>query len=67
MSATPARVTERTEHTAVTAAQTPSESRVDRRAWQRHARRTEQHWALLACAILIGAFGLTVGILDVLR
>jgi hypothetical protein len=67
MSAMPARVKDRTEHTPVTAASTPFESRADRRASQKHARRSQQYWTILACAILIGAFGLTVGILDVLR
>jgi len=67
MSAMPAPVTETTEHTPVPAASRSFESRADRRAWQKHARRTQQHWALLGCAILMSAFGLTVGILDVLR
>jgi hypothetical protein len=31
------------------------------------ARRTRQRWALLGGAILVASFGLTVGILDVLR
>jgi hypothetical protein len=30
-------------------------------------RRARQRWTLLACAILASAFGLTVGILDVLH
>jgi hypothetical protein len=67
MSAMPARVTERTQRTAVTAAPVQSERRVDRRALQKQARRSRQRWALLGCSILGGAFGLTVGILDVLR
>ena len=31
------------------------------------ARRSRQRWAIVACSILVGAFGFTVGILDVLH
>jgi hypothetical protein len=67
MSAMPARATEGTQRTVVPAVPVPSERRVDRRTLQKQARRSRQRWALLGCSILGGAFGLTVGILDVLR
>ena len=41
--------------------------RADRRAEQKLARRSRQRWAVAGCSILVGAFGLTVGILDVLH
>ncbi len=34
---------------------------------QKLARRSRQRWAIAGCSILVGAFGLTVGILDVLH
>jgi hypothetical protein len=34
---------------------------------QKLARRSRQRWALFGVAILVVSFGLTVGILDVLR
>jgi hypothetical protein len=44
-----------------------TQGRVDRRAQRKVARRSQQRWTLVACSILAGAFGLTVGILDVLH
>jgi hypothetical protein len=41
--------------------------RADRRAELKQARRLQQRWTVAACSILVGAFGLTVGILDVLH
>ncbi len=41
--------------------------RTDRRAELKVARRSRQRWAVAGCSILAGAFGLTVGILDVLH
>ena len=67
MSAMPARVTELPGSPAVVAAPVPAARRVDRRATLKLARRSRQRWALLGGAILACSFGLTVGILDVLR
>lgn len=67
MSAMPARVTELSGSPAVVAAPVPTAHRVDRRALLKLARRSRQRWALLAGAILVCSFGLTVGVLDVLR
>jgi len=44
-----------------------AQRRADRRAEQKLARRSRQRWAVAACSILVAAFGLTVGILDVLH
>ncbi len=41
--------------------------RADRRAEQKLARRSRQRWAVFGCTILAASFGLTVGILDVIR
>jgi hypothetical protein len=41
--------------------------RTDRRAQLREERKTRRRWVILSCSILGGAFGLTVGILDVLH
>jgi len=41
--------------------------RSERRAELKLARRSRQRWAIIACSILAGAFGFTVGILDVIR
>jgi hypothetical protein len=67
MSAMPARVTELSGTPAVVAPPTPTARRADRRAMLKLARRSRQRWALLGGAILAVSFGLTVGILDVLR
>jgi hypothetical protein len=66
MSAMPAGWTELSERPHVDA---PSgvQRRADRRAEQKLARRSRQRWAVAGCSILVGAFGLTVGILDVLH
>jgi len=68
MSAMPARVTELSEPPEA-GAPTPVRAlrRADRRATLRLARRSRQRWAIVGCAILGGAFFLTVGILDVLH
>jgi hypothetical protein len=44
-----------------------AQGRADRTAQRKVARRSQQRWTLVACSILAGAFGLTVGILDVLH
>ena len=67
MSAMPARVTELSESPAAVTSPEPAARRADRRALQKLARRSRQRWALLGGAILAVSFGLTVGILDVLR
>jgi hypothetical protein len=70
MSAMPARVTELSERPAALTSPAPPETappRADRRTMLKLARRTRQRWALLGGAILMVSFGLTVGILDVLR
>ena len=41
--------------------------RADRRTEQREARRSRRLWAIASCIVLACAFGLTVGILDVIR
>jgi hypothetical protein len=67
MSAMPARVTELSEGPAAVASAVPAARRADRRAVLKLARRSQQRWALLGGGILAVSFGLTVGILDVLR
>jgi hypothetical protein len=66
MSAMPAGWTELSETPRVDA---PAgvQRRADRRAEQKVARRSRQRWAVIGCSILAAAFGLTVGILDVLH
>jgi len=68
MSAMAAR-TEVSDSPPATASVTPvqAQRRTDRRAELRLARRSRQRWAIVACSILVGAFGFTVGILDVLH
>jgi len=44
-----------------------AQRRSDRRAEQKLARRSRQRWAVAASSILVAAFGLTVGVLDVLH
>jgi hypothetical protein len=63
MSAMPAGWTELSDSPRVAA----SPSGADRRAELKLARRSQQRWTVVACSILVGAFGLTVGILDVLH
>ncbi len=67
MSAMPAGWTELSERPHVGEAPARTPRRADRRAELKLARRARQRWAVAACAILVGAFGLTVGILDVLH
>ncbi|HEX3334144.1 MAG TPA: hypothetical protein VHS57_07370 [Acidimicrobiales bacterium] len=44
-----------------------AQRRADRRAEQKLARRSRQRWAIAAGSVMAAAFGLTVGILDVLH
>jgi hypothetical protein len=67
MSALPARVTERQTEPLVHASPVAAQRRAERRAEQKLARRVRRRWAIAGSAILIGVFGLTVGILDVLH
>jgi hypothetical protein len=67
MSAMPARVTEQSERPQVIAASVRTQRRTERRAELKVARRQRQRWTILSCSILGCAFGLTVGILDVLH
>jgi hypothetical protein len=67
MSAMPAGWTELSETRHVDAPPAEVQRRADRRAEQKLARRSRQLWAIVGCSILAGAFGLTVGILDVLH
>jgi hypothetical protein len=63
----PAGWTELSDSPRVGASPTRAQRRTDRRAELKLARRTQQRWTIAACSILVGAFGLTVGILDVLH
>ncbi len=67
MSAMPAGWTELSDSPHVGALPVRAERRADRRAELKVARRSRQRWAVAGCSILAGAFGLTVGILDVLH
>ena len=67
MSAMPAGWTELSESPHVGVSDASAQRRADRRAERKLARRAQQRWTLVACSILAGAFGLTVGILDVLH
>jgi hypothetical protein len=67
MSAMPAGWTELSDSPHVGVSPGGAQRRSDRRAELKLARRAQQRWALAACSILVGAFGLTVGILDVLH
>jgi hypothetical protein len=69
MSAMPARVTElsRSPAAVVPPVPVPAAPRADRRTTLKLARRSRQRWALFGGAVLVVSFGLTVGILDVLR
>jgi hypothetical protein len=44
-----------------------AQRRAERRAEQKLARRDRQRWSIYSCAVLGGAFVLTVGILDMLH
>ncbi|HUE07391.1 MAG TPA: hypothetical protein VMP41_08175 [Acidimicrobiales bacterium] len=67
MSAMPAGWTELSDSPRVGASPIRAQRRADRRAELKLARRSQQRWTIAACSILVGAFGLTVGILDVLH
>jgi hypothetical protein len=67
MSAMPAGWTELSDNPQVAASPTRTQRRADRRAELKVARRAQQRWTIAACSILVGVFGLTVGILDVLH
>ncbi|MGO9857018.1 MAG: hypothetical protein ACLPYY_18505 [Acidimicrobiales bacterium] len=67
MSAMQAGWTELSDSPHVGALSVRAERRGDRRAELKVARRSRQRWAVAGCSILAGAFGLTVGILDVLH
>jgi len=67
MSAMPAGRTELSDGPLVGTSPAQAQRRADRRAEQKLARRSRQRWAVAACSILVAAFGLTVGILDVLH
>jgi hypothetical protein len=72
MSAMPARVTEAlpgadASSVAVRTPVTRSQRRSERRAEMMVARRTRRRWSIFSCAMLVGTFALTVGILDVLH
>ncbi len=67
MSAMPAGWTELSDSPRVGALPARAQRRADRRAELKVARRSRQRWAIAAGSVLAGAFGLTVGILDVLH
>jgi hypothetical protein len=63
----PAGWTELSDSPPVAASPIRAQRRADRRAELKVARRSQQRWTIAACSVLVGAFGLTVGILDVLH
>ncbi len=67
MSAMPAGWTELSEGPRVGAPPTQVQCRADRRAEQKLARRSRQHWAVAGCSILVASFGLTVAVLELLH
>ncbi len=67
MSALPAGFTEPTDTAHVGASAVRVQRRADRRAERSLERRSRQRWAVGSCTVLVGAFGVTVGILDVLH
>jgi hypothetical protein len=67
MSAMPAGWTELSESPRVGALPIRVQRRTDRRAELKAARRSRRRWAIAAGAILAGAFGSTVGILELLH
>ncbi|HSZ36544.1 MAG TPA: hypothetical protein VK773_05585 [Acidimicrobiales bacterium] len=67
MSAMPAGWTELSDSPHADASPIRAQRRADRRAELKVARRAQQRWTIAACSILVGAFGVTVGILDVLH
>ena len=67
MSAMPAGWTELSESPRATTLPARVQRRTDRRAELKVARRSRRRWALAAGAILVGFFGFTVGILELLH
>ncbi len=67
MSAMPAGWTELSDSPHVGVSPARAQRRAERRAQLKLERRVRQRWAIAACSILAAAFGLTVGILDVLH
>jgi hypothetical protein len=67
MSAMPAGWTEPSESPRVSALPARVPRRADRRAEQKVARRSRQRWAVAAGSILVGAFGFTVVMLELLH
>jgi hypothetical protein len=67
MIAMPAGWTELSESPHVGVGPVRVERRAERRAQQEIERRSRRRWAVAGCAMLGAAFGLTVGILDVLH
>jgi hypothetical protein len=67
MSAMPAGWTELSESPRVRGEPDRAQRRTDRRAELKVARRSSRRWAIAACSILAGAFGFTVGILELLH
>jgi hypothetical protein len=63
----PAGWTELSDSPHVGASPIRAQRRADRRAELKVARRAQQRWTVVGCSILVGAFGLTVGFLDVLH
>ena len=67
MSAMPAGWTELSESPRVSTLPARTQRRTDRRAELKVARRSRRRWAIAAGAILVSAFGFTVGILELLH
>ncbi|HXZ61443.1 MAG TPA: hypothetical protein VEG62_01785 [Acidimicrobiales bacterium] len=67
MSALPAEWTELSEAPRVREDRGRVQRRAERRQEQKQERRSRQRWAVASCAALVCSFGLTVGILDVIR
>jgi hypothetical protein len=67
MSAMPAGWTELSESPRVTSLPAQAQRRADRRAEMKEARRSRRRWAIAAGSILVGAFGFTVGMLELLH
>jgi nitrate reductase NapE component len=67
MSAMPAEWTELSERPTVGALPARAGRRTERRSELKMARRSRQRWAVAACSILVGAFGFTVGMLELLH
>ena len=67
MSAMPAGWTELSESPRASALPVRTQRRTDRRAELKVARRSRRRWAVAAGAILVGFFGFTVGMLELLH